>query len=53
VGRDVPGNYDTVDNERILYGGCYADIHDRELVQGVQAISLTSVAQEEPQQKAV
>jgi hypothetical protein len=52
VGRNVPGNYDTVDSERILYGGCYVDIHDRELVQGVLAISRTSVVQEEHLRKA-
>jgi hypothetical protein len=53
MGRDVPGNYDTVDNERTLYGGCYTDIHDRELVPGALVVSQTLVAQEEPRQKAV
>jgi hypothetical protein len=52
VGIDVLDSYDIDNIERILYNGCYADIHDKELVPGVLVVLWTSVAQEESWRKA-
>jgi hypothetical protein len=43
---------DSESTEKILYDDCYVDIQDRELVPAVMVASQTSVAREEPRQRA-